>query len=205
VTPPERDLVGGPARDRDLVGRDPMEDLALDALTVLFYLPVALGCLLYLFWSGGEFALFVRTLGEHPVRDVIAGCAVGLGVVAVSQGLTPWTAVGRRMARALGRMIGPRTWASCLLIAAASSVGEELLFRAVLQQRLGLALATILFALAHFPAERDLWPWPLMALPMGLAFGGLYEWSGAALAPIVAHGVINLLNLRFVGRYAAET
>jgi membrane protease YdiL (CAAX protease family) len=91
---------------------------------------------------------------------------------------------------------------ACEVIAASSSIGEELLFRAVLQDRLGIGIATALFALAHFPAERDLWPWPVVALPMGLLFGGLYEWTGAALAPIVAHAVINLLNLRLVGRYA---
>ena len=181
---------------------DPIEDIALDALTVLFYLPVALGSLLYLFWSGGEFALWVRTLGEHPLRDVAAGAAVGLVFVLVSQRTAPLTGVGARMTAALGRMIGRRSWASCLAMAAASAVGEELLFRAVLQERLGIVIATGLFALAHFPAERALWPWPLLALPTGLAFGGLYEWTGAALAPVVAHGVINLLNLRFVGRYA---
>ncbi|MEZ4241690.1 MAG: CPBP family intramembrane glutamic endopeptidase [Myxococcota bacterium] len=181
---------------------DPLEDVALDALTVLFYLPVALGSLLYLFWSGGEFALFVRTLGEHPLRDSLAGAAVGLGVVFVTQFTLPRFDVGQRFGAALGRMIGRRPWLSCAVIAASSSVGEELLFRAVLQQRLGLAIATVLFAVAHFPVERDLWPWPLMALALGLAFGGLYEWSGAALAPIVAHAVINLLNLRFVGRFA---
>jgi membrane protease YdiL (CAAX protease family) len=180
---------------------DPIEDIALDALTVLFYLPVALGCLLYLFVWGGEFAVWMRTLGEHPVRDTAVGVAVGLGIVGASQALTPLTGVGRQMAAALARIVGRRPWTSCILIAVCSAIGEELLFRAVLQERLGIAAATLLFAASHLPAERALWPWPLVALPMGLVFAGLYEWSDAALAPIVAHAVINLLNLRFIGRY----
>jgi hypothetical protein len=38
---------------------------------------------------------------------------------------------------------------------------------------------------------------------MGLALAGLYEWSGAALAPIVAHGVLNAANVRWMSRRSA--
>jgi uncharacterized protein len=181
-----------------------IEEWALNALVVLFYLPVALGSLLFLFWSGGEFALWVRTLGEHPLRDVLVGALVGVGLVAVSR-LFVLLGPGRRMADALGRVIGRPSLGTCLVLAASSAIGEELLFRAVLQPRLGVALATALFALAHLPYERDLWPWPLLAVAMGLALAGLYEWSGATLAPIVAHGVLNAANLRWLARRRAAS
>lgn len=178
------------------------EDTALDLLVVLFYLPVALGSLLYLGWTGGRYALWARTIGEHPVRDALIGAAFGLGVALASRALVPLTPWSREMARALAASIGRRSWLTCLVIAVSSAIGEELLFRGVLQERLGIAIATVLFAAAHFPAERALWPWPLLALPIGLAFGGLYTWSGAVCAPIVAHAVINLVNLRQLERLA---
>jgi membrane protease YdiL (CAAX protease family) len=161
---------------------------------------VALGSLLYLAYTGGEYALAVRVLGENIPRDVAAGVAVGTFAVLVSQLVAPRFQVGRRMLFAFRRVIGTPSVLTCVTMAIFSAVGEELLFRAVLQERLGLPIATALFAVAHFPVERDLWLWPLVTLPVGLAFGGLYEWSGAALAPIVAHAVINALNLRWIAR-----
>ncbi|MEQ1501271.1 MAG: type II CAAX endopeptidase family protein [Myxococcota bacterium] len=213
--PPSAPALDGDGSDRDGAGRsdddtdddavDRLEAWALDVLTVLFYLPVALGSLLYLFYVGGEFALWVRTVGEHVPRDVAAGLAVGLAVVGASYAAVPLSPIAQRMVGALARAVGRPSWTACLVVAASSAIGEELLFRAVLQERLGVLIATLLFALAHFPAERDLWPWPVIAFPLGLAFAGLYAWSGAALAPIVAHAVINLLNLRLVGRWVTAS
>lgn len=179
-----------------------LEERVLDGLVILFYLPVALGSLLYLAVTGGEYAVWVHTVGEHPLRDAGLGLGVGLVAVALSRVLIPLTAWGRALAAALARTLGDRSLATCLVIAACSAVGEELLFRAVLQERLGIVVATVLFAAAHFPAERALWPWPLLAVPIGLVFGGLYDWTDAVLAPIVAHATINFVNLRQLGRLA---
>lgn len=183
---------------------DWFEEWALNALVVLFYLPVALGSLLFIAYTGGEYALAVRVIGEHIPRDIAAGIATGTFIVLLSQLLAPRFALGRRMAFAFRRVIGNPTWFGCIIIAVFSALGEELLFRAVLQERLGLLVATGLFAVAHFPVERDLWLWPLLALPVGLAFGGLYEVTGAVLAPIVAHAVINALNLRWIASLPAD-
>lgn len=184
---------------------DWFEEWALNALVVLFYMPVALGSLLYIAYTGGEYALAVHVLGEHISRDIAAGIATGTLIVLLSQILAPRLPVGRRMAFALRRVVGRPSWLGCVLLAVSSALGEELLFRAVLQERLGLPIATALFAIAHFPVERDLWPWPLLALPVGLAFGGLYDATGAALAPIIAHAVVNALNLRWISSLPADS
>ena len=171
----------------------------LNTLVVLFYVPVALGSLIYLRWSGGDYALWVRTLGEYPARDASVGLGAGLLLAFVSR-LAVVLPAGRAMAEAFTRAIGrPSLW-TCLALAAAAGTSEELLFRAVLQPELGIWLVTVLFAAAHFPFDRSLALWPLLAFPTGLVFGGLYESTGAALAPIVAHTVVNGLNLVWLSR-----
>jgi membrane protease YdiL (CAAX protease family) len=178
-----------------------VEEWALNALVVLFYLPVILGSLLYLEYTGGTFALWVRTLGEQPARDVAIGVAVGGGLVLLSLAIGR-TGPGRRMVDGLRRAIGPASAPAILVLAASSALGEELLFRAVLQPRVGWVPAAALFALAHLPWSRAMWLWTALAFPTGLLFGGLYEWTGAALAPIVAHAVVNAANLWWIGRAA---
>ncbi|MEQ1567844.1 MAG: CPBP family intramembrane glutamic endopeptidase [Myxococcota bacterium] len=166
---------------------------------MLFYLPVVFGSLLFLIWSGGEYALIVRTVGEHPGRDVGVGLALGLALVVASRGLAR-LGPGRAMADALSRVVFTPSWAACAALALTSATGEELLFRGVLQPTLGVWVATALFALAHPPFERAMWPWPLLAAGVGAMFAALYEWSGAVLASVVAHTVLNGLNLWWLGR-----
>lgn len=175
------------------------EDAALNLLVVLFYLPVALGSLLYLFWAGGEFAVMRRTVGADPVRDALVGVGVGL-VLVVATRLAVLLPSGRRMADVFGRVLGRPGLLACVVLASAAAISEELLFRAVLQPELGIWAVTFLFAAAHFPFDRNLALWPLLAFPTGLAFGALYDWTGAALAPIFAHAVVNAVNLRWIAR-----
>lgn len=182
---------------------DRVEEWVWNAMVVLFYLPVALGSLLYLGVTGGEYALVNRTLGAEPWLGLALGLVSGLGMVGITRLVVPRLGAARRLAQALGRITGPLSFGSCLLVATFSALGEELLFRAVIQERLGLAAGVLLFAMAHVPLERALWPWPLFAVAAGLVLGGLYAVTGAVLAPAVAHGVVNLLNLRHLSvRYA---
>lgn len=183
-------------RDDALVAR--VEEWAWNAIVVLFYLPVANGALLYLWWTGGDYALVVRTLGTHAARDLSLGLASGLALALAGRIVAVRTAFGRRMAAVLGRTLGRPSWAACVVVAAASAVGEELLFRGVIQERLGLAAGVLAFAAAHVPWERDLVPWPAMALVSGLVLGLLYAHTGAVLAPVVAHFVVNLVGLRWL-------
>ena len=93
-----------------------------------------------------------------------------------------------------GRCPGLRPSWSPLL----SAVAEELLFRAVIQEQLTAWLGVVLFAVAHLPVDRKLWPWPVFALFAGTIFATLYDVTGAVLAPITAHFVINAVNLRWL-------
>lgn len=136
--------------------------------------------------------------GIEPLRDVGSGLAAGALVIAVSALLTHLTGWGEQLARALAQLLGPLEIRHCLALAALSGVAEEALFRGALQPQVGVLGASLLFGLAHLAPRRDLAPWCLFSFVVGLLFGGLYEWTGNLVAPVLAHALVNAVNLRLL-------
>ncbi len=160
--------------------------------------------------------------------SLLAAAALAFAVV---QGGASLERVGwyRRMAVTLKRILievlGPRIDSQrAFVIAVYSSVGEEALFRGWLQPyliaklgawtgapgtlgviALGVLLASAIFGLVHFPSQRELRPWTVFAVLIGVAFGALAAWSGSLAAPVLAHFLINWLNLRRLDRIALDS
>lgn len=138
-------------------------------------------------------------------RDPAAGLALAAFAVAGSIALEGATAWARRVGQALAELLGPLTVGQCVLLAVLSGVAEEALFRGALQPLVGWFWASLIFGLAHLAPQRELWPWTLFTVLAGFALGGLYEWTGNLVAPVVAHFGINAINLRrLTRRYVAE-
>jgi membrane protease YdiL (CAAX protease family) len=91
--------------------------------------------------------------------------------------------------------------AGVLLIGAAAGLGEEWLFRGVLQPLVGLAATSVLFGLAHVGGRKML-PFGVWAMGMGVVMGSLALLTGGLTAPIVAHAVYDMLALEYVRRGA---
>ena len=85
-------------------------------------------------------------------------------------------------------------------LAAASALGEEILFRGAMLDAWGLWVSSLVFALLHIPPKRSLWPWTVSALLLGLGFGVVTLATGNLGAAVAAHFVINLQNLRYITR-----
>jgi membrane protease YdiL (CAAX protease family) len=151
-------------------------------------------------WASAEAA----QRGVDPLVDVGAGAALGLAMVAASGAWTRATRTGERLARALAAAVGRLGARECWLLALASGVAEEAFFRGAMQPRLGLVATSLVFALAHFAPRRDLWPWTAFSLVAGLALGALFEATGNLVAPVVAHVVVNGVNLRILVREYLE-
>jgi uncharacterized protein len=81
-------------------------------------------------------------------------------------------------------------------IALAAGIGEEVLFRGVLQDRLGILIASALFGLLHpfTPA------YAALAGLLGSYFGWLQLRQGNLLVPILAHALYDLAALVLVRR-----
>lgn len=140
--------------------------------------------------------------GTRWLLDGGAGLAAGAFALALSHVLTRRTRAGEALARTLAETLGPLRAVDCAALALASALGEEALFRGALQPSLGLVGASLVFGLVHFAPRRELRIWSLFAFAGGLGLGALFEATGNLLAPIVAHAVLNGVNLAGLSREA---
>jgi membrane protease YdiL (CAAX protease family) len=128
----------------------------------------------------------------------MAGIAVGLAVVGMTRQATRRFAWAKQLHMSFHDLLGPLTGREIVILALASSIGEELLFRGALLPWLGLWPQAVVFALLHVGPGRRFLPWTLSALMLGAAFGWLTVWTTNLGAPIAAHFMINFLNLRYI-------
>jgi membrane protease YdiL (CAAX protease family) len=141
-----------------------------------------------------------------PGRDAAIGGAAATVLALVNYWLltrapSGWLVDGirdiyHRTVHPLFGRLGP---VSAVAIGLAAGVGEELLFRGVLQPLLGVVAASILFGLAHVGGTRML-PFGVWATGMGLVMGMLATLTGGLTAPIVAHGLYDMLALEYIRR-----
>ncbi|HWM85496.1 MAG TPA: CPBP family intramembrane glutamic endopeptidase [Kofleriaceae bacterium] len=131
----------------------------------------------------------------------LIGLAVGLSVVFLSRLAVHRFDWARRLHTDFRSILGPLSWREILVLALASSVGEELLFRGALQPMLGIWAQAAVFALLHIGPGLRFLPWTLSAFVLGLVFGWLFQLTGDLGGPIVAHFAINYMNLHFIARF----
>ena len=128
------------------------------------------------------------------------GAALGLGVVGLTRVATKHFQWARDLHGSFHDLLGPLTGREILILALASSIGEEVLFRGALLPWMGVWLQAVVFALLHVGPGKRFLPWTLSALVLGVAFGWLAVWTGNLGGPIAAHFAINFLNLRYIVR-----
>ncbi|RLB58429.1 MAG: CPBP family intramembrane metalloprotease [Deltaproteobacteria bacterium] len=85
-----------------------------------------------------------------------------------------------------------------VLIAGCSSLGEELLFRGLLQPWIGVLPQAVLFGIAHQLPGPSRWLWVCWAMLVGLACGAIFAATGSLIGPLIAHAVINAVNLAYL-------
>ncbi len=139
----------------------------------------------------------------RPSRGVLLGGLLAtLPLVAALLGLgrlrPDWFEAVERLVQPLidtlfrGRGAGP-----VLLVAALAGLGEELLFRGVLQAALvevlgpvaALVVAALVFGLVHALS----WAYFAMASLMGLYLGALFLLTGNLLLPVIVHAVYDAI------------
>jgi membrane protease YdiL (CAAX protease family) len=136
----------------------------------------------------------VWELGAGP----LIGALLGLGVVGLTRIATRHFQWARDLHVSFRDLLGPLTAREIVILALASSIGEELLFRGALLPWVGVWLQAVVFALLHIGPGRRFLPWTVSALVLGLAFGYVAQWTGNLGGPIAAHFAINYLNLKFI-------
>lgn len=126
----------------------------------------------------------------EPV-EVLVGATVGLAwLVATHAGAAVLGRLApsfRRATEDVYRLVDPSSRWRLVGPLTAMAVAEELLFRGVVQEAVGLPVAVVLYAGVQLIEGR--WPLVLAAALGGLVWGGLYEWRDGLVAPSLAHVV----------------
>jgi len=138
----------------------------------------------------------LRTLLWTPLIGVGFGLLVVRGFRALESRMSWLPALQREFRNLLGRP----SLGDLLILALASSVGEEVLFRGAMLDAWGPWISSVVFAGVHIGPRLSLWPWTLSSLLLGLCLAGLTITTGNLGAAIAAHFVINLLNLHYITR-----
>ena len=134
----------------------------------------------------------------------LAGAVLGLLLVEASRQASQRLLWASKLEEAFAQILGPMRWREVLMLAVASALAEEILFRGILQPLLGLPLTALAFGLLHIGPDRRYLPWTALALGMGFVLGGLLIMTGSLWASICCHGVINACNLRRISLKAVQ-
>ena len=106
----------------------------------------------------------------------------------------------RALEAQIAGLLGPLQPVEAVALALLSGFAEELFFRGAMQAAWGWVPATLVFALLHAgpgPAYRI---WTVFALVAGLLFAAVVEWRGNVSAAVLAHVLVNTVNLQRLSR-----
>lgn len=161
------------------------------------------------FWT----RLSVPWMGTCPASGVALGVLVGTVAVGVSWLVVRRTESGGDLARLLAGSVAGLRLPEALVLALGAGIAEEAVFRGALWTLIAslwgdgvaLALTSVAFGAVHGGFSSRMRTWSLFALGVGAALGGLRWATGGILAPIVAHVLIDAINLPLLARQASRT
>ena len=148
-----------------------------------------------------QFDLYDAALGVVATLPLL-----GLLWLCLKCPVRPFKTIARIVDEALAPLFRDCGLLPLLLIAALAGIGEEMLFRGVLQAAiaqeiggpqgvwLGLLIAAVLFGLLHSITPT----YALLAGLIGLYLGGLWLACGNLLVPIITHGLYDFLALVYL-------
>ncbi|MBK7584890.1 MAG: CPBP family intramembrane metalloprotease [Myxococcales bacterium] len=113
----------------------------------------------------------------------------------ISVGRFVWA---RRLHQELRPVARVMSTTGIVVLALMSAVGEEFLFRGLLQPWIGLLLQALLFGFLHQVRGPSRFVWMLWATAVGVLFGLMFQITGSLIGPIVAHALVNGLNLAYL-------
>lgn len=167
------------------------------------YLVMAIGGLLWIGWQRRTIPLALFLPAEEVWVDVAAGAgaaALLLGAWQLTLRLAP---LGRALEERLRQTLGPLAGHEAAGLAVLSGLGEEVFFRGAMQPAWGYLVTTLLFGVLHSGRGREMVLWTVSSLLAGAVLGGLMEWRGNLLAPVLCHVLVNAVQLRRILRPSA--
>ena len=145
-------------------------------------------------------ALFLWSPSDLLAIHLALGVSLAIFLHALTKELNAKSEWSRRLTSWFQSELGHINTRTIFVLALSSGIGEELLFRGVIQQKTGVLFASLLFGLMHWPPRKELRSWTYMAGVVGLLLGTITELTSSILPAIITHVLINFLNLRLIAR-----
>jgi membrane protease YdiL (CAAX protease family) len=172
------------------------------ALVLVVYLGLGAAALV---WCSvrGQPNLWRFDNGDEPHfwSGLLIGLVLGLLIVFASRLAVHRFEWARALHREFRSLLSPLTDLEIVVLAIASSVGEEMFFRGALMPVVGIWLSSAVFALLHIGPRARYLPWTVGSFVAGVLFSQLFLWSGDLTGAVLAHFTVNFLNLRHVALY----
>ena len=175
---------------------EPAKRVDLYRLAWGFYLILAIAAVIWIGSSQGSIPITLFFDAESWWIDVALGLLTGLGLVAGWNATRRLSPAMRELEGLLAEHVAPLDSSEVSALALISGFAEELFFRGAVQMSWGFGWATLIFTLVHFGPGRAYRSWTLFALIAACAFGSLTLYRGNILPAILAHVVVNAINLR---------
>jgi len=166
----------------------------------IFYLALALGGILWVGLREGSIRIDLFINLESWWIDLGVGLAAGSSLILVWIFTRRTLPAARRLEAELAELLGYLRTSEVVGLALLSGFAEELFFRGAVQGAWGWLPATILFALLHAGPGATFRIWTIFAAIAGATLAALMIWRGNLLAPVVAHVVVNGINLDRLSR-----
>jgi membrane protease YdiL (CAAX protease family) len=164
-----------------------------------FYLALACAAVAWIGLRQGVIPLSLFVDLRHAWLDLGVGVAAGLLLVGAWEAALRFLRLGRELEERLGEALGGIGTTEAVALAALSGFAEELFFRGAVQGSFGWLPASLMFALLHTGPGPAFRVWTFFAVLAGLLFAALMVWRGNLLAPVVAHFLVNAVNLHRLG------
>ena len=132
------------------------------------------------------------------LTSVVLGLALAFGIVFATRITVARFSWAQRLHGELRPVARDLSLGQILVLAGLSSLGEELFFRGLLVPWLGVVLPALGFGLLHQVKGPSRWVWIIWATVVGVALGAIFAATGSLVGPVVAHAVVNAVNLAFL-------
>jgi uncharacterized protein len=144
--------------------------------------------------------LHLTALDGHGY-SLAVGLAFSALIVVTTRALVPRISWARALHRQLRPIATGISFTGIAVLAVLSAIGEELFFRGLLQPWIGLIPQALLFGFLHQVPGQSRWVWVTWATLVGLALGAMFALTGSLVGPLVAHAIINGLNLSYLKQH----
>jgi len=135
--------------------------------------------------------------------DLGLGVGAGVALLALWELIRRLAAGARRVEVELAALIGELSPGEAAAIALVSAISEEIAFRGAFQEWIGWVPSALLFGLLHLgPGKHYRW-WTLWSLAGGLGLGLMVDQRGSLGAAILAHVIVNGVQLQRLRRPGA--